>query len=120
MKGSLKDSKEFLRLSKPAAAANKSAPAPFRSNPKGNAASNSAPAQASTPASNAVAASALLSSKLCPSLCRPADSELSIKWQVAPPVLILLLFFGANNSMAQVSTAARLARSLPSRQEPAA
>jgi hypothetical protein len=82
MKGSLKNSKEFLKLSKPSAASNAGALAKLRPNSasKSAAASSSGAALPSDAASNP-----LLSSKLCSSLCRSSESELATKWCAPHP-----------------------------------
>jgi hypothetical protein len=78
MKGSLKDSKEFLRLSKPSAASKTATVAPARPY------SASKSATSSSSAESGALPNTLLSSKLCPSLCRPSESELSVKWYQLP------------------------------------
>jgi hypothetical protein len=98
MKGGLKNSKEFLRLSKPSPASKASSASPGRH----HLASKSAAAAASSSLSSTAAGSGtvpntLFSSKLCPSLCRPAESEQSVKWYqlplasrvLSPPVKLL-------------------------------
>ncbi len=79
MKGSLKDSKEFLRLSKPSPVSNSASSAADRQKLASKLAAPSSAAAESGAATNT-----LFSSKLCPSLCRPADAEQTVKWHQLP------------------------------------